>query len=73
MVQSVRNRQEAAERLPAGNGDGLSFEEWRSRFLADAKAQGLLHNAEQLGDTALRLFWERGTVPTVRSVIESAE
>jgi len=53
--------------------DGLSFEQWRSQFFADARAHGLLHNAEQLGEAALRLFWRQGTTPTVRGLLESAQ
>jgi hypothetical protein len=60
-----------------GNGaareDGLSFEQWRGRFLTDAKSQGILHTAEQLGDVALRLFWEMGVAPSVRALLASVE
>ena len=48
-----------------------AFEKWRNDFLADAREQGLLHNAEQLGDFALRLFWEQGIPPTVEAVVAS--
>jgi len=53
--------------------DGLSFETWRIRFLSDAETHGLLHTAEQLGDAALRLFWEQGVAPTVRDMLASTD
>ena len=51
--------------------DGMPFEQWRTDFFADAELRGLLHNAEMMGDYALRLFWEEGTAPSVQAVLAS--
>jgi len=61
-----------SEDLPR-KSNGVSFDDWRAYFFADAQTEGILHNAEQLGDTALRLFWEQGVPPTVRAVLASAD
>jgi hypothetical protein len=58
---------------PSPEQPRLSFQRWRDRFLADAKANGLLGNAEMLNDTALRLFWEQGTAPTIEAVLATAK
>jgi len=50
-----------------------SFEEWRLRLLADAKAGGYAQAAAQLSDVALRVFWEAGVEPTVRAIIADGE
>jgi hypothetical protein len=54
-------------------GDRLPFEQWRDNFLADAKVRGLLHNAEQLDDFTLSLFWRQGVAPTVRALLAGRE
>lgn len=52
---------------------GVTFAEWRQCFFEDARRHGLLHNAELLNDTALRLFWQEGIAPTVRALLSSAD
>jgi hypothetical protein len=50
----------------------ISFAEWRIYFFIDAESHGLLGNAEELDDTALRLFWQRGIEPSVSAVLNGA-
>jgi hypothetical protein len=51
--------------------DGISFEQWRQDFFADAELRGVLENAEAVGDLVLRLFWEQGTAPSVEALLAS--
>jgi hypothetical protein len=51
----------------------ISFQEWRTRLLADAQRCGCEEGAQQLTDTALNIFWKSGVEPTVRAVIEDSE
>lgn len=53
--------------------DGITFEEWREQFRADAQNCGRLHNADQLPDEVLRLFWNSGIAPTIRAMTEAGE
>ena len=48
----------------------LFFGQWRTYFFSDADARGIHHMAEMNGDIAMRLFWERGTAPTVQAVLD---
>ena len=48
----------------------LFFGEWRTYFLSDADERAIHHAAEMKGDIAMRLFWERGTAPTVQAVLD---
>jgi len=48
----------------------LFFGQWRTYFLPDADARRIRRVAEMSGDVAMRLFWERGTAPTVQAVLD---
>jgi len=48
----------------------LSFDQWRINFLSDAEARCIHRLTEMKGDVAMRLFWERGTAPTVQAVLD---
>jgi hypothetical protein len=56
-----------------GSANSVPFEIWREQLLADAQRCGRRHNAEQLTDDVLRLFWEGGAAPTVVALIRSGE
>jgi len=57
----------------SGENSRLPFEDWRDLFLKDAERCGLKHNAEMIGDEALRLFWSDGLEPSVRAMLERAK
>jgi hypothetical protein len=49
---------------------GLSFEQWRTAFLAGAESHRLLLHAEAIGVTdTLRMLWKEGTAPAVQEVL----
>jgi hypothetical protein len=63
-----------AARATSSEQDGrLSFNQWRTYLFADAEVHGVLANAQQLGDYALRLFWEQGMAPSVDAIVESGK
>ena len=47
----------------------LNFELWRSVLRADCEKKGKLTAFQAIGDSALRLFWERGTEPSVEGIL----
>jgi len=48
----------------------LSFDQWRINIVSNADARGIHSVTDMKGDVALRLFWERGTAPTVQAVLD---
>lgn len=48
----------------------LNFEHWRSVLRADCEQKGKLTAFQAIGENALRLFWERGTEPSVEGILK---
>ena len=50
----------------------LPFVDWTQALRSDCNAKEKLVAYDALGDTVLKMFWERGTEPTVDAIINSA-
>lgn len=47
----------------------LPFENWKQSLRADCHAKGRLFAYDALNDVVLKLWWDRGTDPTVDAIV----
>lgn len=51
----------------------LDYTEWREQLRVNAAMHDRSRELHALGDGVLRLFYERGCDPTIRSIVEDCE
>ena len=51
----------------------LGFERWKIVLRENCVREGKLFAFDAMGDYALRLFWERGTEPTVQGILSEKD
>jgi len=53
--------------------NGLTFDEWLTRLLADANRRGIRQRVGQLPDGVLQLLWVSGLKPRVLNLPDDGE
>ena len=51
----------------------MTFELWKALLRDDCEREDKVDAFDALGDSAFRLFWERGVDPTVIDILKDAE